>query len=120
MFIRDTQQKQKISISQLKKIKSLGKEFDTRIKDKADKFLKNKIINCKTKQEVKTTVKDGKIARVNFCSVENEGRKCAEYIEKEINAEVRGTLANKKEKTQGKCIVCGKQAKEIVYIAKAY
>ncbi len=120
LFTRDTGEKQDLAIKDIAKIKKLGEDFDARIKDKADKFMKGKIINCKTKQEVKNAIKNGKIARVNFCSVDNEGKKCAEYVEKEISAEVRGTMANKKEKAQGKCIICGKQAKEIVYIAKAY
>jgi len=120
LFTRDTGEKEILPIKNISKIKTLGEEFDKRIKEKADKFMKNKIINCKTKQEIKTAVKNGKIARVNFCSVDNAGEKCAEYAEKEISAEVRGTIANKKEKAQGKCIICGKPAKEIVYIAKAY
>lgn len=102
------------------KIKQLGEDFDERIKARADKLMKGKITNCKTKAEIKAAVKDGKIARVNFCSVESNGAKCAEYVEKEINAEVRGTMANKREKAQGNCVVCGKSATEVVYIAKAY
>ena len=119
-FTRDTQEKQKISLSQIKKINQFGKEFDNRLISKADKFLKNKIINCKTKQEIKKVIKNKKIARINFCSIDKPGEKCAEIIEKEINAEVRGTLANKQEKSTGKCTICGKPAKEIVYVAKSY
>jgi len=65
-------------------------------------------------------MREGKIARVNFCSIEKEGMKCAEHIEKEINAEVRGVLANKKEKSTGNCIICNKPAREVVYVAKSY
>ncbi len=82
--------------------------------------MKNKIINCKTKQEIKKVIKNKKIARVNFCSIDKSGEKCAEYIEKQIEGEIRGILANKKEKPIGKCIICGKIAKEVVYIAKTY
>ncbi len=120
LFTRDTREKQTISIKNLSKIKKLGEDFDNRLKSKADKFMKNKIINCKTKQEIKKAIENKKIARVNFCSIDKSGEKCAEFIEKEINSEVRGILANKKEKPTGKCIICGKNAKEIVYIAKAY
>ena len=120
LFTRDTQEKQKISISQLAKVKQLGEEFDKRLLSKADKFLKNKIVNCETKQEIKKAIESKKIARTNFCSTEKQGEKCAEIIEKEINAEVRGTLANKHEKATGKCTICGKPAREIVYIGKSY
>ena len=61
-----------------------------------------------------------KSLKVNFCSIEKQGEKCAEIIEKEINAEVRGTLINKKERPTGKCIICGKPAKEVVYVGKSY
>ncbi|GAI21792.1 unnamed protein product, partial [marine sediment metagenome] len=120
LFTRDTQEKQKISLIQIKKIKQLGKEFDNRLISKADKFLKNKIVNCRTKQEIKKAIENKKIAKVNFCSIDKQGEKCAEVIEKEVNAEVRGTLANKHEKSTGKCVICEKPAKEVVYIGKSY
>ena len=76
----------------------------------------------KTKEELKKTITSGKVARINFCSVSREGETCAEKIEKEIKADVRGILANKKEKPFGnkKCLICGKLAKEVVYIGKSY
>ena len=49
-----------------------------------------------------------------------DGEKCAEIVEKELSAFVRGTLHSKKEKPAGKCPFCGKTAKEVVYIAKSY
>ena len=54
--------------------------------------------------------------------MDEEGAKCAEIIEKEIQASVRGTKLEKespKAKTE-KCVVCGKKAKAVVYIAKSY
>ena len=94
--------------------------MNIKLKGKAEKFMKGRIINSNTKQEIKDTVENKKVARVNFCSIDKQGEKCAEIIEKEINAEVRGTLANKKEKPVGKCIVCKKPAKEVVYIGRSY
>jgi len=117
---RDIKEKQTLSIKNISKLKELGKEFDTRLKEKAEKFMKGKIVNCKTKQDIKKAVNEKKVARVNFCSIEKQGEKCAEIIEKEINAEVRGILINKKEKPTGKCIICGKPAKEVVYVGKSY
>ncbi len=120
LFIRDIRKKETFAIKNLSKLKEYGREFDNRLKNKADKFMKNKIINCKTKQEIKKAIKNKKIARVNFCSIDKQGEKCAGYVEKEIDSEVRGILANKKEKPTGKCIIYGKPAKEVVYIGKAY
>ena len=120
LFTRDTGKKEKISSNKLPFLKKLGEEFDKRLKTKADNFMKGKIINCKTKQEIKNTVENKKIARANFCSISKEGEKCAEVVEKELDAEVRGVLANKKEKPSGKCVICGKSAKEVVYVGRSY
>jgi len=120
LFTRDSGEKEKIAISKLSQLKKLGEDFDKRLKTKADNFMKGKIADCKTKQELKNTIKNKKIARVNFCSTDKTGEKCAEIIEKEIGAEIRGTLANKKEKSTGRCIICNKPAKEIVYVGKSY
>ena len=90
------------------------------MRKKAENILKKSITICKTKEQIKKAIKEKKIAKVNWCSLDKNGEKCAEYIEKEINAEVRGNLANKKEKPTGKCVICNKPAKEIAYIAKSY
>ena len=120
LFTRDTGKKQALKINDVAKFKKFGEEFDKRLRGKADEFLKKRIVNCKTKQEMKKTIEGGKIAKVNFCSIEKQGEKCAEAVEKELHAEVRGILANKKEKPSGKCVICNKQAKEVVYIGRSY
>ena len=120
LFIRDIMKKEEVSLDNLSKFKEFGEKFDTRIKNKADKFMKDKIIKCKTKEEIKKTILNKKVAKVNFCSIEKEGEKCAEYVEKKIGAEIRGVLADEKEKPAGNCIICNKNAKEVVYIGKSY
>ena len=122
LFTRETGKKEKIPAKSLSKIKEYGKFYDERLRKKADKLMSNKILNCKTKEEIKKALNSGKIARVNWFSVGISGEKCAEYIEKELGAEVRGILANKKEKPakSGRCVICNSVAKEIVYIGKSY
>lgn len=120
LFTRDTKKKQTISVKEISKLKKLGEDFDKRLIGKADDFLKKNILNCKTKQEIEKAVKNKKVIRASFCSIEKKGEKCAEFIEKKLHAEVRGVLANKKEKPTGKCIICNKQAKEVVYIGRSY
>ena len=61
-----------------------------------------------------------KIARFNFCSIEKDGEKCAAFVEKELQAGVRGIRADKKEVPSGKCLFCGKTAGEVVYAGKSY
>ena len=120
LFTRDNKKKETIKIKDLKKIENLGKELDIRLKEKADKFMKGKIVNCKTKSEIKKALSSGKLARINFCSTNKEGMNCAKKIEKEFSGDVRGTLANKNEKTTGKCPICNKKANNIVYVGKSY
>jgi prolyl-tRNA synthetase len=120
LFIRDLKKKEKLPVKNISRLKEYGKKFDDRLRKTAENLLKKSIADCKTKDELKRAMKNNKIARINWCSLDKKGEKCAEYVEKELQAEVRGTLANKKEKPAGKCIICNKQAKEVVYIAKSY
>lgn len=120
VFIRDTGKKETIKTSRVSDLIKLGYSFDKRLRKKADDFVKGKVVNCKTEEEIKRTVNSGKIARVNWCSMGSDGMKCAEVIEKGIGAEVRGVLADKRENPTGNCVVCKKPAEAIVYIAKSY
>jgi prolyl-tRNA synthetase len=120
LSIRDTGKKQLLAFSKLKEIEKIGKEYDLRLKKRAENFTNNRIVNCKSKSDIKKAVDNGKIARVNWCNIDDQGVKCAEVIEKETGADVRGSLANKKERPDGKCIVCNKRALEVAYIAKSY
>jgi prolyl-tRNA synthetase len=120
LFTRDTKKKDKLKLKDLRKINELGKEFDNRLREKADKFIEKRIVNCSNKKEIKEALTLGKLARVNFCSTDKEGIVCAEIIEKEFSGNVRGTLANKNEKPEGKCLFCGKPATKVVYIGRSY
>ncbi|MBU2616335.1 MAG: proline--tRNA ligase [Nanoarchaeota archaeon] len=120
LFHRDTKNKETLPVGKLNKIKEYSEDFDKRLKNQADKFFKSRLTNCKTKGELKEAMNKGMVARVEFCSTKSEGLPCAEIIEKEVNAEVRGTLANKKEIPKGGCIICNKKANEIVYIGRSY
>ncbi len=120
IYRRDTNEKTKVSQEEVfEKIKLFGKELSENLKKTAEIGFKNAISDVKTIDEVKAVVGKG-IARANFCSAENDGVTCAEVIEKESGGKVRGTRIDVDEKPSGKCIVCGKPAKEIVYIAKEY
>jgi prolyl-tRNA synthetase len=120
LFTRDLNKKETISIKDLNKIPELGKKLDQRLKTKADKFLKSRITNCKTFNEIKNAISKTLIARTNLCSISKEGIPCADKIEKSLSVEIRGVLANKTEKPTGKCAVCSKPAEKVVYIGKAY
>jgi len=120
LFVRDSQKKEVLKLKDLSKMKKYSEDYDKRLKAKADKFSNSRVVNCKTKEEIKKAVDSGKIAKADFCSVGTEGIKCAEKVEREIGADVRGTLANKKETPKSNCTICGKKATEVVYIGKSY
>ncbi len=120
VFRRDLDKKDAIKEGELiSYIKKVALESGQNLTKKADKVFDNRIKDVKTIAEMKKAIESGCIARCNFCSVEIAGVKCAEIIEKEVIASVRGTKLER-EKPFGKCVVCGKDAKEVVYVAKQY
>lgn len=121
VFRRDLNKKEVFNESvAVKKIEEISKEITLNLTKEADKLFKNKIEEAKNLQDIKEIIKKGGIARAEFCSVEKEGEKCAEVIEKETGAEVRGTRLDEKQKISGKCVICNKRSNHIVYIGKAY
>ncbi len=121
LFLRDKKEKIKLKNKDIaSEIIKQGEELDKRLKSKADKLFESSIESCKTKQEVVKALENKKIARISFCSSEKDGEACAGFIEKELQARVMGTRHDKKEKPEGKCIICGKKANEVIYVGKSY
>ena len=121
VFIRDTKEKVSIKFEDLiEDIKNLGAEFDARLKSRADESFENKIIECSNKASIKKALNSGKIARFSFCSVDEAGKGCAEYVEKELSARIMGVRHDVVEKANGKCEFCGKKAGVVVYAGKSY
>jgi len=121
LFRRDLDKKIVVSESKvLDEINKIAKETTENLRKRADELFNNRIKDAKDISEIKKIINDGGIARIPFCSVEKQGEKCAEVIEKQINAQVRGTKFEEKPKVSGKCAVCETKADYIVYIARAY
>jgi prolyl-tRNA synthetase len=122
LYRRDNEKKAAILEKDLlKEIVKEGNSLSENLKKIALKSFEGKIVDAKSVEEVTKIVGNG-IARVNFCSVEKEGIPCAETIEKETGGKIRGTRIDVKEKLigAGKCVVCGKKAEKVVYVAKDY
>lgn len=121
LYRRDTEEKIEITESELvKKVKELGEKVSSNLKNISKKDFENLIKDADSVKEVKKIIDAGGIARANFISIDKDGEKCAEVIEKETGGEVRGVRIDIEEKPKGKCIVCGKKANVVVYIAKSY
>jgi prolyl-tRNA synthetase len=119
---RDTKKKEIISEKLLDK--KIGEYADALLKNitaKAEAELKNSIHEAKTYAELKKLIETKRgMVRAPWCSIGFDGQKCADKLQEEAAVKVRGTLFGKQEKASGKCIMCGKPAKHIVYVAKSY
>lgn len=120
IFRRDTNKKEVVAEKDLVKfVEGFGAEYDKNIFREADSVFENRIKNVKSLAEMKKAVEAGGIARCAFCSDTMSGAACAEKVEKEVGATVRGTKLET-EKATGECVVCGKKAGVIVYVARQY
>lgn len=121
VFLRDIGKRKSLGEEKLtQEIAKEGKHFDERLRKRADQWFEERIVNCKNKEEVKKALQNKKIARCSFCSIAKEGELCAEIVEKELGASVRGVRHDKQERTTEKCAFCSKPAQHVVYIAKSY
>ncbi len=121
LFRRDKKERVKVPEGRLlAEIERIGKNISKTLKERADNFFKGKIHEAKNMEELKRKLRLGGFAKVDFCSIDVDGEGCAEKIKEMVHADVRGVRFDKTEKPHGKCIVCGKKAKEVVYVAKAY
>jgi prolyl-tRNA synthetase len=122
IFRRDLNRKDVIEDKDLiEYIKKTSLEIDINLIKEADKIFDSRIKEASKKEEIKKVIESGAIARINFCSVAKDGANCAEIVEKEIGAQVRGTKLEKENPFGNKkCPICNKEAKEVVYIARQY
>jgi len=122
IYRRDTEEKEEFREKEIvRKVKEIAKEYDKNLIKEADNLFEERIKTAKNKEDIKTALDTGKIARCGFCSINKEGEKCAEVIEKEMKATVRGkNLKGEKPEKTDKCVICNKPSKEIAYIAKEY
>ena len=58
--------------------------------------------------------------KTDYCTLELEGAKCAETVEKTLGARVRGKRMDAEEKPTGNCPFCNKKASIKAYMARQY
>ncbi len=118
---RHNSKKTAVKLSEVVKfVKKLEPTVLNFLTKQADELLKENTRSAKTFSDLKKELKKGGFVRVNWCSVREDGESCAERVEKDFSAKVRGLRVDRKEKPTGKCIVCGQKADEVVYIARQY
>lgn len=120
VFRRDTNKKEFVAEKDFVSfVKTFGNDYDAHLTKQADSVLAGRVKDAKSLSELKKLIESGHVSRAGFCSVGNEGTICAEKIEKEYGAEVRGTKLEG-EKAGGSCIACGEKANAVVYIGRSY
>lgn len=122
LFRRDLNTKENIPEKNVEKIIStISNEFTNNLIIQSSKIFDSRIEDVSNLKGLKKSIVSGKIARCNFCSVDKSGFKCAEIVEKESGATIRGTnLIKENAFGDKKCIVCGKKASDVVYVARQY
>jgi len=106
----------------LAEVEKAAKSLDDQLMKASAIHLKESIKGASTIEQISSIVASGQIAKTPFCTVGPEGKACDESLKEKTGGEVRGTLYPLSEKPDESdvCPICGKVAKAIVYIAKAY
>jgi prolyl-tRNA synthetase len=121
VFRRDTMERKPVLLSDLKKhIDALGLAIDATLQADAAAKFEGLVVDADSLGSIGDALDKGKIARIPFCTTEMEGLACADELKDKTGAEIRGTRIDVEEKAEGVCVVCGKQATEIVYLARSY
>lgn len=106
------------------KVDDIAEEYTQNIREQADTAFLSKIVSVDTYDELKEQLLEKKVARVTFCSIEMDGKPCADEIKADTSgAEIRGIRMDLEEKPaeEDVCIVCGRKAKQFVYVGnKSY
>ncbi|MCK9292652.1 MAG: proline--tRNA ligase [archaeon] len=124
VYRRDLNTKEKIFIADLyDDIKKISQEFTDNLREQADEFFESKIVTVYTYDDLKEVLDENKVARVPICSIEMEGKACADEIKADTKGgEVRGTRMDYEDlpNEDAICIVCGKKSNCMAYVSKSY
>lgn len=122
MSYRTGTKKETFGLTDFKKtIEWMAEQLDKDIKKRADEYFKENTKEAKTIKDVQKIIKTHRgFVKIPFCTNEIDGKKCAEILKAETGgADVCGVNYKEKETASGKCAVCEKPAREIVYVAKS-
>jgi prolyl-tRNA synthetase len=112
---RDTMEKESIGNKDLKKfVKGTFTKISKNLKKRADKILEEIMREASSFDELKDIMTNNRgIVRSNWCN----NLECAQEIKDNMSASILGNRHNIDEIPDGPCIVCGEDAKSLVYVA---
>lgn len=113
---RDTGEKEAVKVSGLeKKAEETLELIQDNLFQRAKRFLKENTVEAANFDDFRKAIKDRKMVKAKWCG-END---CEEEIKEETAADIRA-LTMEPQKVSGKCVKCGKPAKEAAHFARAY
>ncbi|MFX0027712.1 MAG: proline--tRNA ligase [Candidatus Hermodarchaeota archaeon] len=101
-------------------IEDIAKNYTNEIKEKSLIDFESQVECVYEKDAAVEAINNGKIVCCGFCSIDMDGYRCAEIVEKEIGGEVRGKRVDEEKNEFATCLICGKPAGCTIYIAKSY
>ncbi|MFX1358148.1 MAG: proline--tRNA ligase [Promethearchaeota archaeon] len=102
------------------KIDAIAQNYTQEIKKKSLIDFESQIECVYERDAAIEAINNGKIVCCGFCSIDKKGERCAEVVEKEFGAFVRGKRVGKEKHEFATCLVCGEPATCTVYIARSY
>lgn len=114
---RDTLERVKISVEELEeKVEELMNSIAANLREKSERMMRQLISDAGSPEEVKKILDERRIARIEWCG----DVECAEKLKEKAGGEIRGERYDIAERPRNPCIVCGREAKKVVYVARAY
>jgi len=101
-------------------IEEIAQNYTKEIKEKSLIDFESQIEYVYEKDAAIEAINNGKIVCCGFCSINHDGERCAEVVEKEIGGEVRGKRVDEEKHEFATCLICGEPASCTIYIARSY
>ncbi|MBA7517158.1 Proline--tRNA ligase [subsurface metagenome] len=101
-------------------VEEIAQNYTKEIKEKSLMDFESQIECVYEKDAAIEAINNGKIVCCGFCSIDHDGERCAEVVEKEIDGEVRGKRVDEEKHEFATCLICGKPASCTIYIARSY
>ncbi|MEM1742464.1 MAG: proline--tRNA ligase [Nitrososphaerota archaeon] len=114
---RDTLERIQCSKDKLiDKITFLMDDILRNLRERSERMLHKLIVDARSMEEATKAVDDKNIVRVAWCG----SLECAQKIRENVGGEIRGERYDIAERPDRPCIACGKEARTIVYVPRAY
>ena len=115
---RDTLEKQTCKMDDLVTVvQALAAQMEKDLRQKAWQWMKDHVHKVENLQEARKLLeKRAGVVEVFWCG----NAECGHELEGEVNARVLGIPMDVEEKVDGKCVVCGRKAVNLVRVALAY